>query len=125
MIPPNASTATALQAFETSDLQALLVGTDGSYEGLLARDKVEEAVRSGARDTSIATFIVSDFAHAHPDHPLEVVLDRLSKNPGILPVVSRKQINEVLGIVTPQTVMQFLQKTWEEPATQDSNRPPN
>jgi len=125
LVPANASTATALQAFETSGLQALLVGSDSWYEGLLERDKVEEAIRSGASDTPIGTFVVSDFGHVHPDHPLEVVLDRLSKNPGILPVVSRKHVNEVLGVITPQSVMQFLQRTWDEPARGDTTSSPN
>ena len=117
MIPPNASAATALQTFEKSGLQALLVGNDGSYEGLLERDRVEEAVRSGAGETPIGALVTSEFEHTHPDHSLEVVLDRLGKNPGILPVVSRKHVREVLGIITPQTVMQFLQKSWDDPAS--------
>jgi len=60
--------------------------------------------------------MMTDCAHAHPDHPLELVQDRLHKNPGILPVVSRERVREVKGIITPQTVMQFLQKTWGEPS---------
>jgi hypothetical protein len=60
---------------------------------------------------TVSRILITDSEHAHPDHPLEVVLERLRKNPGILPVVSRRQIREVQGIVTPGTVMQFLQKS--------------
>jgi len=97
-------------------LDALLVGDDGMYSGLVTRDRIEQAVQAGATDTRVGSLLVTDYAHAHADHPLEVVLERLSKNPGLLPVVSRKQVREVLGIVTPQSVMQFLQKRRDDQA---------
>lgn len=114
MLPPNTSSAKALEAFEKSGLQALLVGSDGLYEGMVARSQIEQAVLSGNPDSPVSVLMNTDGAHAHPDHPLEIVLDRLAKNPGILPVVSREHVREVEGIVTPQTVMQFLQKTWDD-----------
>jgi hypothetical protein len=38
------------------------------------------------------------------------LLDRLAKNPGLLPVVSRSQVNRVEGVITPQTLVQFVQE---------------
>ena len=99
------------------------MGDDGLYTGLIQRDRVEELVNEGAGETPIGGFLLLEFAHAHPDHPLEIVLERLSKNPGVLPVVSRKQVREVLGIITPQTVMHFLEKTWTEPASGKGTTP--
>ena len=114
-LPPDTSVASALEALRKLGTESLLVGSDGLYEGLIVRDRIEQAVKTGADTTAIASLVVNTWAHAHPDHPLEVVLERLSKNPGLLPVVSRKQVREVLGIVTPQTVLEFLQNSREEP----------
>ncbi len=114
ILPPNTSATDALEKLRQSGSDAVLVGSDGMYSGLITRDQIEQAIQSGAADTRVGSLLVTDFAHAHADHSLEVVLERLGKNPGLLPVVSRKQVREVLGIVTPQTVMQFLQKSWDE-----------
>ncbi len=114
LIPPNASAASALEAMQQSGLQAHLVGTDGLVEGLVTRNRIEKALNSGSGETTVSHLMITDFAHAHPDHPIELVLERLGKNPGLLPVVSRRQVSEVLGIVTPQSVMQFLQRSWDD-----------
>ena len=50
----------------------------------------------------------------HPDHQLELVLERLGKNPGILPVVSRNEVRHVVGVITPQRLIQFLQEAWDD-----------
>jgi chloride channel protein, CIC family len=116
ILPPGTSAGDAMDKLRQAGLDALLVGDDGMYSGLVTRDRIEQAVQSGATDARVGSLLVTDYAHAHADHPLEVVLERLSKNPGLLPVVSRKQVHEVLGIVTPQSVMQFLQKSWDHQA---------
>ena len=116
ILPPGTSAGDAMDKLRQAGLDALLVGDDGMYSGLVTRDRIEQAVQAGATDTRVGSLLVTDYAHAHADHPLEVVLERLSKNPGLLPVVSRKQVREVLGIVTPQSVMQFLQKRRDDQA---------
>jgi CIC family chloride channel protein len=125
MLPPSMTAKSALEMLEKSALQSFLVGDNGLYSGLVQRGRVEEAINNGEAETPVGDFVLVDCAHTHPDHPLEVALERLGKNPGILPVVSRKQIREVLGVITPQTVMQFLQKTWDEPASSSSNTQPD
>ena len=117
MISPSTSVAKALDAIESSGLQALLVGNDRLYEGVISRDLMEQAMLSGQANSPVGALMMTDCAHAHADHPLEVVLDRLHKNPGLLPIVSRERVREVQGIVTPQSVMQFLQNTWDKPTT--------
>jgi chloride channel protein, CIC family len=117
MVPPTSSMAEALEALERSGLELLLVGADGMYEGLVSRSELEEAIRSGMTDTTISRLITTDSAHAHPDHALDLVLERLDKNQGLLPVVSRGHVREVLGIVTPQTIYQHLQRSWKPQST--------
>ena len=43
--------------------------------------------------------------HVHPDHPLDIVVDRLSQSEGVLPVVSRTDAHRVEGIVTPDSIL--------------------
>jgi hypothetical protein len=50
----------------------------------------------------------------HPDHPLELALERLKKNPGLLPVLSRNQVHRVEGVITPDSLMEFLQRVWKQ-----------
>ena len=45
------------------------------------------------------------FVHAHPDHPLDVVLDRLLESGGVLPVVSRTAAMRVEGVITRDSML--------------------
>ena len=121
MLPVDLSVEQAHQLIAGSDLQAFLVGRDSLHSGLVTRDSIEQAMKSGKAGTPIAELLVRNFAHTHPDHRLELVLERLGKNPGLLPVVSRSHVRQVLGIITPQTVVQFLQKSWDEPDANSAN----
>ena len=118
MVPPDCSMMEAMAALEKSGLKLLLVGNNGMYEGMVSRAQLEDAMRSGAISTTINTLVSTESAHAHPDHGLDLVLERLDKNHGVLPVVSRRHVREVLGIVTPQTIYQFLQRSWKPQSTE-------
>ena len=111
MIPPDTSAAKALNDIEKSGLNALLVGSNGLYEGMVTRERAEQEVHSGRSDCPVGALMSTDGAHTHPDHPLEVVLERLGESPGVLPVVSRKYVRQVEGIITSATLLQFLQRT--------------
>jgi chloride channel protein, CIC family len=125
MISPETSIQQAAMITAKSDAQSFLVGSDGIYSGLLTRDQLERALKSGDAEAPIRTIVRDSFAHTHPDHRLEIVLERLAKNPGLLPVVSRTQVNRVEGVITPQTLVQFVQENWKSQGaaandTQDS-----
>jgi predicted transcriptional regulator len=82
--------------------------------------QIESALHPGAAEAPITTIVTDNYAHVHPDHPLERVLDRLAKNPGLLPVVSRS-VNRVEGVITPQTLVQFVQENWKDQRTVAAN----
>jgi hypothetical protein len=46
----------------------------------------------------------------HPDHTLEVALERFSESPGLLPVVSRSDVARADGFITIDTITQFLRR---------------
>ncbi len=46
--------------------------------------------------------------HAHPDHPIDVVFERLADSDGLLPIVSREDTRRVEGVVTSEDVTRAL-----------------
>ena len=118
LLPPAALVEDAARVASDDGAKCFLVGENGLYSGLVTRDRIEQALQSGKAATPISILVIKDPVHVHPDHPLEVVLERLGKSPGILPVVSRSEVRHVEGVITPQTVMQSLQKTWHDQTTQ-------
>ncbi len=121
LIPPDRAIQQAAVDTAKTDTHSFLVGSDGVYSGLVTREQIESALKSGDGEAPIQTIVSDNCAHTHPDHPLELVLDRLAKNPGLLPVVSRSQVNRVEGVITPQTLVQFVQENWKDQRTVASN----
>jgi CIC family chloride channel protein len=110
LVSPDSSVQLASGIASQTNAQSFPVGSDGIYLGLVTRGQIERALSSGAANAAIASIVTDDCTHVHPDHPLELVLDRLAKSPGLLPVVSRSQTNRIEGMITPETVIQFVQK---------------
>ena len=61
--------------------------------GIVKRAQLE-ACKSGRarRPIQCRTVVTDAFVHAHPDHPIDVVLERLAESEGLLPVVSRRKL---------------------------------
>ena len=91
-----------------------LIGTPGRLVGMLNARQLAAAVESGHLSDPVGSLLDPDMVHAHPDHPSETVLERLAQTGGILPIVSRDDAHQVLGVVTFPHIMQFMRK---RPAT--------
>ena len=46
--------------------------------------------------------------HVHPDHPLDVVLERFARTRGHLPVVDRANASLVVGIITRESLIDVV-----------------
>lgn len=112
MISPNISVAGAADAISRTTERCFLVGDDAEISGLITRDRIEQEMQSKMLDAPVHDFVISDFRHVHPDHSLEVVIDRLGKSPGLLPVVSRSNSQQVLGVITPESLTRLVQMNW-------------
>ncbi len=113
LISPDSTVDEAAKKIEEiaeDDSRSFLVGNDGLYSGIVTRDQIEQALQSGMANAPITGFLLRDPQHVHPDHPLELVLERLAKNPGLLPVVSRTQVRQVQGVISPRRLIELLQK---------------
>ncbi|MGE3513491.1 MAG: chloride channel protein, partial [Vicinamibacterales bacterium] len=98
-----ADTATVREADALADREGaslLLVGSTTAIGGIVRRRRLADALAAGLADLSIATLVEPEFVHVHPDHAVDVVLDRLAESGGRLPVVRRDNVRHVVGVIT-------------------------
>ena len=121
LVSPDSSIQLASEIASQTNAEGFPVGSDGIYVGLVTRGQIERALSSGGANASIGSIATGDCERVHPDHPLELVMDRLAKNPGLLPVVSRDQTDRLEGLITSETVIQFVQKELNRPKSSSAN----
>ena len=114
MVPSGATVATVANSFVEDGLKCLPVGDNHSLIGLVTWEQVQTAMTTGLGDKPISSIATRNFPHAHSDHPIEVVLERLDKSPGLLPVVDRKATGQLNGVITPQDVTRFVERKWRD-----------
>jgi chloride channel protein, CIC family len=97
----------AMVKIAASDLQAWPVCSRGGVIGVIGRDAIESAAKKGNLGKKIGEVIEGeDFPHLHTDHPLHAALDRMgAAGLEALPVVSRANVHQLLGIVTLDDVL--------------------
>jgi CIC family chloride channel protein len=86
----------------------VLVGTREALAGVVSPARLVEAMTAGRADEPVGTLIDADLLHVHPDHSMEVVLERLAQSEGLLPVVSRERGSRVEGVITLDHVMRSV-----------------
>jgi len=76
--------------------------------GLLTLSQLESAVAAGRTGVVADLVPAGEFPHVHTDHSLEIALERMgAAHVDILPVVSRANIHELMGIVKLSDVLEF------------------
>jgi len=106
-MPPDLLVLQALQWADEHQAAAYLVGQTDWLHGVVTRDQLEEWCESNHAQDRVSSLIADGFVHVHPDHPIDVVLERLSQTDGVLPVVSRTAVRHVEGVVTPESIVKF------------------
>ncbi|MGH9422433.1 MAG: CBS domain-containing protein, partial [Thermoanaerobaculia bacterium] len=109
-IPENSSMNDAWKLIVDDPSACFLVGNGRKIVGLVTRQDVEESIGSGSGDQPIASRLIREWPHVHADHSIEVALDRFRQSPGLLPVVSRGEASRVEGVITLETILQFVQR---------------
>lgn len=82
--------------------------TDGEgVQGIVSQAQIDKAMANGEGNKTLEDLIDSrGFPHVHADHPLYVALERMGMAKlDVLPVVSRADIHELLGIVVLPDVL--------------------
>jgi CIC family chloride channel protein len=104
-IAPDLSIAEALRWATDHAAPAYLIGTPERLLGVVTRPQLEKLREMGRAADRLDGLALEAFAHAHPDHPIEVVLERLAESDGILPVVSRTEVRRVEGVITGDSIL--------------------
>ena len=75
--------------------------------GVVTRAQIDQAAERGEASKQLVEFVDADgFPHVHADHPLHVVLERMgTAKLDLLPVVSRANIHDLLGVVVLRDVL--------------------
>ncbi|HET8967251.1 MAG TPA: chloride channel protein [Candidatus Acidoferrum sp.] len=102
----------ALEKIEASDLPAWPVCDSRGVVGVLSRTALAAAQAHGKRDKSLDELLPAcEFPHLHSDHSLHAALDRMgSEGLDALPVVSRANVHQLLGVVTFDHVLALYRK---------------
>ncbi|HXW05197.1 MAG TPA: chloride channel protein [Vicinamibacterales bacterium] len=103
------STARAgLELARASGHPACLVGTPKDLAGTVTVEHLLTAVASGQGDQPIDPLVDGTLVHAHPDHPVDVVLERFSRTAGLLPIVSRDDARQVEGVIVLRDIRRLV-----------------
>jgi CIC family chloride channel protein len=110
LISPASTIEKAWNEIKDNGQGPCVVGTRESPVGTLNPKQLEQAMKSG-RGLDIVQSLKVDagLANVYPDHALDLALERLAHSQGTLLVLSR-QGRGLEGIITRQTVMEFLDK---------------
>ena len=97
----------ALQRTKRGPDSAWVVCDEQGVRGTVARTALEGASREGGASKRVEELLTTvEFVHVHPDHPLNVALERLGTSQlEALPVVSRANVHQLEGVVTLPDVL--------------------
>ncbi len=104
-INPDRSVDEALGWAAEHDAPAYLVGSPERLVGVVTRRQLEALKETGRATDRLDALASHGFAHAHPDHPIEVVLERLAESDGVLPILSRTEAARVEGVITAESLL--------------------
>ena len=95
------------EAVRAEGRPACLVGTPAGMLGVVTLDQLADARASGRGWDTVESVLDEAFVHVHPDHSLDVVLERLAQSAGLLPVVSRTAPRRAEGVITVDDITRF------------------
>lgn len=108
VVPTGWSVESLWRERDPNDDRPWLVGAPDALVGLLRPDRVAEAMQSGHGSQTVEALSDASFPHAHPDHPIDVVLERLADSDGLLPIINRDNTRRVEGVITMDDLTRVL-----------------
>ena len=105
-LDPDIAAGAALLTLQAEDRPAALVGNHDHLDGIVTRAQLESVPAPDAQSATLHSLLGSaEIVHVHPDHSIEVVVERLGCSDGLLPVVSRTDVRRVLGVITLRDIV--------------------
>lgn len=121
-LAPDLSIGVARQQVFQTRHETLLVGAPERFVGIVTREQLASA-DAAQLDLPVATLASAAHAHAHPDHPLDVILDRFGDSGGLLPVVGRDDARRVEGVITLDDITHYARRRRASAAASSGRRP--
>lgn len=89
-----------------------VMDSEGKLWGIVTLKDIRDKVKQGELDKTVGEIANSNLIVAYPDESLNTVLQRLAaKDIGRLPVVSREDNRQILGIITRSDIVKLYDKT--------------
>lgn len=89
-----------------------VMDSEGKLWGIVTLKDIRDKVKQGELDKTVGEIANSNLVVAYPDESLNTVLQRLAaKDIGRLPVVSREDNRQILGIITRSDIVKLYDKT--------------
>jgi CIC family chloride channel protein len=115
-LSPETAIGEALARLRGSPLHTWPVVEEKGFAGMIGLAELERAVADGRSSQPLAALLRDRItasgprpgapAHVHPDHSLSLALERLgASHLDALPVVSRANVRELLGVITLQDIL--------------------
>jgi predicted transcriptional regulator len=114
-VEPQATVQEALDRIRSLAVSAWPVADGKRLLGLVTASSLESARDNGAGDRPVSEILAPlpkgaldahNFPHVHPDHPLGLALQRMGDlRLDVLPVVSRANVLEIVGVITSADVL--------------------
>lgn len=97
----------ALEEARGKDFRTFLVSDGRKLIGLVSLEQIRQALAKGEQAKRVGDLLeVANFPHVHADHALHVALERMgTAGLDLLPVVSRADVHQLLGIVAIEDVL--------------------
>jgi CIC family chloride channel protein len=89
-----------------------LIVAEGKLSAVASEESVRAALREGKDDLAVSE-LANDtkFPHVHPDHPVDVAMERMGQfGWSAVPVVDRADITKLRGLITIQDVLKSYRK---------------
>lgn len=117
VLSPKATVANAVAAARKSGLDACPVADEFGLWAMIRTSELEDAMAVGLADKSLAHILRlssggqdpadAEALHVHPDHGLGLALERMgTSGTKVLPVVSRANVRQLIGVVTLEDILQ-------------------
>jgi chloride channel protein, CIC family len=105
-LPAEITVREAVERVRSSEVRTWLVTDRRGVVGVINRARLEREVEEDADKKLGELMDAMAFPHAHPDHGLDLALERMGANQiEILPVVNRADVHKLEGIVTLRDVL--------------------
>lgn len=110
LVPEESSIEDATRIAIEQGESALLVGSGDRLIGIATSDSLEKALASGGPEAPVTSALVPEWAYVHADHSLELVIERLRQSCGLLPVLDRRDLRRVEGVISEVSIVQIVRR---------------